>query len=106
MGSAASAFDGAGAAFLLPPPFLELAFLADLFGAAALDFLADFFAFLPVFFADFFDDFFADFFLAVTVVFLAFLAFLPLFFFLPLAIVILLLPPTNVYRAFNGLPQA
>jgi hypothetical protein len=105
MGSAASAFDGAGAAFLLPPPFLELAFLADLFGAAALDFLADFFAFLPVFFADFFD-FFADFFLAVTVVFLAFLAFLPLFFFLPLAIVILLLPPTNVYRAFNGLPQA
>ena len=108
MGSAASAFDGAAAAFLLPPPFRELPFLADLFGAAALDFLADFladfFAFLPVFFADFFD-FFADFFLAVTVVFLAFLAFLPLFFFLPLAIVILLLPPTNVYRAFNGLPQ-
>ncbi|MFL6820336.1 MAG: hypothetical protein ACJ8EF_20595 [Bradyrhizobium sp.] len=109
MDSAASAFEGAAAAFFLPPPFLELAFLADLFGAAALDFLADFladfFAFLPVFFADFFDDFFADFFLAVTVVFLAFLAFLPLFFFLPLAIVILLLPPTNVYRAFNGPPQ-
>jgi len=108
MDSAASAFEGAAAAFFLPPPCLELAFLADLFGAAALDFLADFladfFAFLPVFFADFFD-FFADFFLAVTVVFLAFLAFLPLFFFLPLAIVILLLPPTNVYRAFNGLPQ-
>jgi hypothetical protein len=32
---------------------------------------------------------------------LAFLAFLPAFFFLPLAIVILLLPPTNVYRAFQ-----
>jgi len=32
---------------------------------------------------------------------LAFLAFLPPFFFLPLAIVILLLPPTNVYRAFQ-----
>ncbi|WP_154073274.1 hypothetical protein [Bradyrhizobium erythrophlei] len=82
------------------------AFLADFFGAAAFDFLADFFAdffadFLADFLAAFLPDFFADFFLAVTRLFLAFLAFLPAFFFLPLAIVILLLPPTNVYRAFQ-----
>jgi hypothetical protein len=32
---------------------------------------------------------------------LFFLAFLPFLFFLPLAIVILLLPPINVYRAFQ-----
>ena len=80
-----------------------------LFGAAAMDFLADFladfFADFLAFFADFlavfFEDFLADFFFAVTRLFLAFLAFLPPFFFLPLAIVILLLPPTNVYRAFQ-----
>src|SRR4029079_1358638 len=77
------------------------AFLADFFGAAALDFLADFFADLA-FFADFFEDFFADFFLAITELFLPFLAFLPAFFFLPLAIVILLLPPINVHRAFKS----
>jgi hypothetical protein len=80
-------------------------FLADFFGAAALDFLADFFAdlaFFAVFFAALFEDFFADFFFAVTVLFLPFLAFLPAFFFLPLAIVILLLPPINVYRAFKS----
>ena len=80
-------------------------FLADFFGAAALDFLADFFAdlaFFAVFFADRFEDFFADFFFAVTVLFLPFLAFLPAFFFLPLAIVILLLPPINVHRAFKS----
>jgi hypothetical protein len=58
-------------------------------------------AFFADFLAVFFEDFFADFFFAVTRLFLAFLAFLPPFFFLPLAIVILLLPPTNVYRAFQ-----
>jgi hypothetical protein len=96
------------AAFFLPELLAELAFLADFFGAAALDFLADLFAdflallaLLVVFFADFFEVFFADFFLAVTTFFLAFLAFLPVFFFLALAILILLLPPTNVYRAFQ-----
>ena len=97
------------AAFFFAELFLAPAFLADFFGAAALDFLADFladffadfFAFFTDFFAVFFEDFFADFFFAVTRLFLAFLAFLPPFFFLPLAIVILLLPPTNVYRAFQ-----
>ena len=92
----------AGAAFFFAALFLALAFLADLFGAAALDFLADFFAaflaFFADFFADFFEDFFADFFFAVRTFFLLFL---PLFFFLPLAIVILLLPPINVYRAIQ-----
>ena len=76
-------------------------FLADFFGAAALDFLADFFADLA-FFADLFEDFFADLFLAITELFLPFLAFLPAFFFLPLAIVILLLPPINVHQAFKS----
>ena len=84
--------------------FFALAFLADFFGAAAFAFLADFFAdfltFFTDFLADFFEDFFADFFFAVRS-FLLFLAFLPFLFFLPLAIVILLLPPTNVYRAFR-----
>jgi hypothetical protein len=88
--------------------FLALAFLADFFGAAAFAFFADFFAdFLAdcfadflAFFADFFEDFFADFFFAVRTL-LFFLAFLPFLFFLPLAIVILLLPPINVYRAFQ-----
>jgi len=80
---------------------LALAFLADFFGAAALDFLADFLAFLA-FFADFFEDFFAAFFFAATS-FLLFLAFLP-FFFLPLAIVVLLLPLIHVYRAFLSRP--
>ena len=77
------------------------AFLADFFGAAALDFLADLVADLA-FFADFLEDFFADFFLAITELFLPFLAFLPAFFFLPLAIVILLLSPINVHRAFKS----
>jgi hypothetical protein len=90
----------AGAAF-----FFAAAFLADFFGAAAFDFLADFFAdllaFFADFFADFFEDFFADFFLAVTALFLAFLAFLLFLLFFPLAIVILLLSPINVYRAFQ-----
>ena len=96
----------AGAAFFFAgAAFLALAFLADFFGAAAFDFLADFFAdflaFFADFFADFFEDFFADFFFAVRSFFLFFLTFLPPFFFLPLAIVILLLPPINVYRAFQ-----
>ena len=90
----------AGAAF-----FFAAAFLADFFGAAAFDFLADFFADLLAFFADFladfFEDFFADFFFAVTILFLDFLAFLLFLLFFPLAIVILLLPPINVYRAFQ-----
>jgi hypothetical protein len=114
-GSAAAAFDAErlAATFFFAELLLEPAFLADFFGAAALDFLADllpdFLALLAVFFADLFDDlddFFADFFLAVTRFFLVFLAFLPLFFFLPLAIVILLLPPTNVYRAFQSSASA
>ncbi|MGA7993680.1 MAG: hypothetical protein WCA28_02085 [Bradyrhizobium sp.] len=102
----AAGFGAAGlATFFFAGLFLAPAFLAAFFGAAALDFLADFladfFADLLAFFADFLADFFADFFFAVTRLFLAFLAFLPPFFFLPLAIVILLLPPTNVYRAFQ-----
>ena len=100
----------AGAAFFFAgAAFLALAFLADFFGAAAFDFLADFFAdflaffadFFADFFEDFFEDFFADFFFAVRSFFLFFLTFLPPFFFLPLAIVILLLPPINVCRAFQ-----
>ncbi|MGO8911852.1 MAG: hypothetical protein ACLQDM_21350 [Bradyrhizobium sp.] len=95
----------AGAAFFAGL-FLAPAFLAAFFGAA-FDFLADFFAdffadflaFFTDFLADFFEAFFADFFFAVRI-FLPFLAFLP-FFFLPLAIVTLLLTPTNVYRAFQ-----
>jgi hypothetical protein len=90
----------AGAAFFAGL-FLALAFLADFFGAAAFDFLADFFADFLAFFADFFEDFFADFFFAVRTFFLFFLLFLPPFFFLPLAIMILLLPLTNVHRAFQ-----
>jgi hypothetical protein len=108
VGSTAGAAGLAGAFFagrFLALAFLALAFFAAFFGAAALAFLADFFADFLAFFADFlavfFADFFADFFLAVTRLFLAFLAFLPPFFFLPLAIVILLLPPINVYRAFQ-----
>ena len=96
----------AGAAFFAVA-FLA-AFLADFFGAAAFDFLADFFAdflaaflaFFADFFADFFEDFLPDFFFAIISFFLLFLL-LPLFFFLPLAIVILLLPPIKVYRAFQ-----
>jgi hypothetical protein len=106
-----------GAALLFAALFLELAFLADFFGAAAFAFLADFFADLPAdffadflavfadFLADFFEDFLADFFFAVTALFLAFLAFLLFLLFLlflPLAIVILLLPPINVYRLFKS----
>ena len=102
----------AGAAFFLAGLFLALAFLADFFGAAALaflaDFLVDFLAFLAdflvdflAFFADFFEDFFADFFFAVRSFFLFFLSFLPFLFFFPLAIMILLLPPIHVYRAFR-----
>ena len=92
--------EGLAAAVFFAGLFLALAFLADFFGAVAFDFLADFLPdFLAAFFA-FFADFFADFFFAAIRRFLAFLAFLPAFF-LPLAIVILLLPPTNVYRAFQ-----
>src|SRR5437762_4384591 len=104
-GDGAAGLDAAGfrAAFFFAGLLLAAAFFADFFGAA--DFLADLLADLPalfaVFLADFFEDFFADFFLAATTFFLAFLAFLPAFFFLPLAIVILLLPPTNIYRAFQ-----
>ena len=94
----------AGAAFLAVA-FLA-AFLADFFGAA-FDFLADFFAdffadflaFFADFLADFLEDFLPDFFFAIISFFLLFLL-LP-FFFLPLAIVVLLLPPINVYRAFQ-----
>jgi hypothetical protein len=90
---------------------LALAFLADFLGAAALDFLADFLAdffadfltdfladFFEVFFEAFFEVFLAVFFFAVTT-FLFFLAFLSFLFFFPLAIVILLLPPINIYRS-------
>ncbi len=83
-----------GAAFFATL-FLAPAFLADFFGAAAFDFLADFFADFLAFFADFFADFLADFF-AVISFFLLFFSFLPPFFFLPLAIMILLLPPISV----------
>jgi hypothetical protein len=80
-------------------------FFADFFGAAFLAFFADFFAdffavFLAVFFADFFADFLADFFFAVTAFFLAFLPF-AFFAFLPLAIVVLLLPPIFIDHAFQ-----
>ena len=96
----------AGAAFFAVA-FLA-AFLADFFGAAAFDFLADFFAdffadflaFFADFFADFLEDFLPDFFFAIISFFLPFLL-LPPFFFLPLAIVVLLLPPISVYRAFQ-----
>ena len=103
-GAAGAATTGAGAGGAgFAGGFLATAFLADFFGAA-LDFLADFFADFLAFFADFLpaflDAFFADFFFAVRT-FLFFLFFLPPFFFLPLAIVILLLPPINVYRAFQ-----
>jgi hypothetical protein len=94
----------AGAAFFFAERFLALAFGADFFGAAALDFLAafaDFLAFFADFLAAFLEDFFADFFFAVTRLFLAFLAFLPFLLFLPLAIVILLLPLVHVYRALQ-----
>jgi hypothetical protein len=105
---------GLGAAFFFAGLFFALAFLADFFGAAALDFLADFFAdFLPdflAFFADFlaafFEDFFAEPFFAVKSFFLLFLAFLPFLFFFPLAIVILLLPPNHVTRAFRIVREA
>ena len=97
--------------FFLIELFLALAFFADFFGAAR-DFLEDFFAvflaflagFLGAFFKDFFfEDFFfenflADFFFTVRSFFLLFL---PPFFLLPLAIVILLLSPINIYRAFQ-----
>jgi hypothetical protein len=97
----------AGAAFFFAAVFLAPAFLADFFGAAAFDFLADFFAdflaffadFFADFLADFFEDFFADFFFIRL--FLAFLAFLLFLLFFALAILILLLPPINVYRAFQ-----
>ena len=96
LGAAGVAAAGLAAAFLF---FLAglLAVLADFFGAAALDFLADFFADFLAFFADFF----ADFFFAFITLFLAFLAFLLFLLFFPLAIVVLLLPPINVYRAFQ-----
>jgi hypothetical protein len=107
-----------GAAFFLTGLFFALAFfadfladfLADFFGTDFFaDFLAAFFAdflaffadFLADFFEDFFADFFADFFFAVRSFFLFFLSFLPFLFFLPLAIVNLLLPPINVYQAFQ-----
>jgi hypothetical protein len=90
----------AGAGFFFGALFFAATFF---FGAAA--FLADFFADFLAFFADFFDvflaDFFADFFFAATTFF--FLAFLDFFFF-PLAIVVLLLPPNNVYRASLSRP--
>jgi hypothetical protein len=103
-----AAFGGAGlattAVFFFAGLLFPLAFLADFFGAAAFDFLADFFAvlaFFADFFADFFEDFFADFFFAVRSFFL-FLLFLPPFFFLPLAIMILLLPPTMSIERFKS----
>jgi len=89
-----------GAAFFFAGAFLALAFLADFFGAAAFDFLADFFADFLAFFADFFEDFFA------VIAFFFVLLFLPLFFFLPLAIVILLLPPISVHQAFSKFSHA
>jgi hypothetical protein len=99
-GAAAGASAGLGAAFLAGA-FLAAAFLADFFGAAFFaDFLAfaDFFAdFLADFLTDFLADFLDDFFFAASVFLL--LAFLP-FFFLPLAIVILLL--SRVYRALRS----
>jgi hypothetical protein len=105
-GLAAAGLAAAGAAFFLAGLFLALAFLAlvflaDFFGAAALAFLADLFADFLAFFADFFEDFFADFFFAVRSFFLFFFSFLPFLLFFPLAIMILLLPPIHVYRAFR-----
>jgi hypothetical protein len=102
------------AGLFLAVAFLAPAFLADFFGAAAFDFLADFFAdffadlvaLFADFFADFFDDFFAVFFFAVTALFLLLLLFLPAFFFLPLAIMILLLPPIHVPGVSSRPPQA
>jgi len=118
-GAAAAGFGAAGlrAAFLagaFAGALAGLAFFADF----AADFLADFFADLAAFFAGFLADFFAAFFEVFFAVFLevffeAFffavttflalfflaLSFLPFLFFFPLAIVILLLPPINVYRS-------
>ena len=99
-GAGAGASAGLGAAFL-GAAFLAPAFLADFLGAA---FFADFLAFFADFFADFLADFLTDFladfladlfFAAITFLLLAFLP----FFFLPLAIVILLL--SRVYRALK-----
>ena len=96
-GAAIGAAGFAGAAF-----FGALFFAAAFFGAAAFDLPADFFADFFAFFADFFDDFladfFADFFFAATTFF--FLAFFD-FFFLPLAIVVLLLPLIHIHQAFQ-----
>jgi len=86
-----------GAAFLA-------AFFAFLGAAFLADFFADFLAFFADFFADFLADFLADFFFAVRS-FLLFLAFLP-FFFLPLAIMVLLLPLSRVYRALKSSASA
>src|SRR5262249_41482872 len=101
-GAGAGASAGSGAAFLAGA-FLAAAFFADFFGAA---FFADFLAFAD-FFADFLADFLADFFDFLAYFFfsasvLLLLAFLP-FFFLPLAIVILLL--SRVYRALSLIPH-
>jgi hypothetical protein len=95
------AFFGAaflGAAFLADLAALFLADLpADFLAEAFADFFADFLAdFFPVFFADFLPVFF----LALTAV-LDFFAFLVFLLFFALAIVILLLPPNNVYRALK-----
>ena len=83
------------------PAFL-VAFLADFFTAFLADFFADFLAvfFDAAFFADFFDAFLALFFASISFFFLpAF--FLPAFFLVPLAIVVLLLPPTRFRSAFK-----
>jgi hypothetical protein len=104
---AAAGFGAAGlaaAAFFFAGLLLALAFLANFFGAAALDFLADFVADFLAFFADFFAaflaDFFADFFFAVRT--FCFLSFLPFLLFFPLAIVILLVAadpcPSGVFK--------
>jgi len=101
-GDGAGVGAGAAAAFFFGALFFAAVFFfAAFFGAAAFDFLADFFADFLAFFADFLADFFADLFFAATTFF--FLAFLD-FFFLPLAIVVLLLPPNNVYRASLSRP--
>jgi hypothetical protein len=112
-GASGLATAAAGAACFFAGRFLAAAFLAGFFGAAALDFLADFFAdflafftdfladFWAAFLADFFEDFFAVFFFAVRSFFLFFLFFLSFLLFFPLAIVILLLPPINLYRSIS-----
>ena len=106
LGAASGSGAGAGAgfaetAFFFAAVFFGAAIVAAFFAA----FLADFFGALATFFAafaffaDFFEAFFAAFFFAATSFF--YFAFLPFLAFFALAIVVLLLPPINVYQALE-----